>query len=135
MKREKKKKNGGRDQDDEGRSNHGLYEPVKEAFCPINRGGHNEFSRETLVMGSEESSEEEKEGRRKRFSIVLSLRFPIIERERERGGALDTHTRTHTVGEKMVRTGAASRRTEFNDRGYLANITYHEIRERDHNVK
>lgn len=33
------------------------------------------------------------------------------------------------------REDRTSRRAEFNDRGYLANITYHEIRERDHNVK
>lgn len=58
------------------------------------------------------------------FVISNNRRSP---RERETGRY--TRSREDTAGAR------ASRRAEFNDRGYLANITYHEIRERDRNVK
>lgn len=115
-------------------------------FVPlaINRG-HNEFSRETREsrdgirgrgpLNDEPPSREKKKKeieKKKRFrSFVRGDTIFVISNNRrsprERERLADTHGR-----EKILR---ASRRAEFNDRGYLANITYHEIRERDRNVK
>lgn len=119
-------------------------------FVPlaINRG-HNEFSRETResrdgIRGRGPLNDEPPPREKKKKEIEKKKRFRSFvrgdtifvisnnrrsPRERERKTGRYTRSREDTAGAR------ASRRAEFNDRGYLANITYHEIRERDRNVK